>query len=188
MKISIGCSFAFLALCPLLGSVGIPVTVGWENSNPDRKEFPATAAVWQVPLNGLKVEMTDGAQGDVTFRDGEIKIRKRNGLGRITVTAPEARFKPGQVLRFMADVEVKSSNPDEAKGWLSAAERGKSFKCDNNTGRKRLGSGGLRKSLMVNSVPGTPYRKYNHALASKGRLIPAIVVEGAASESVWRGW
>ena len=168
--------------------VSLPITAGWENSNPDRKEFPATEAVWKAPANGFKVEMSGGAQGDVSLRAGEIRIRKKNNGGRITVTAPEARFKSGQVLRFIADVEVKSSNPDEAKGWLSAAERGKTFKCDNNTGRKRLGSGGLRKSLMVNSVPGTPYRKYNHVLAAKGRLIPAIVVEGDASESVWRGW
>lgn len=183
--------FVSLLVLGIVSSVmadSIPVTAGWENSNPKRREFPATAAVWTVPKDGLRVEMLGGAEGEVLFNGDEIKIRKTNNHGRIVVKAPETRFKAKQLLRFMADVEVKSANPDEAKGWLSAAERGKPFKLENRTGRKRLGSGGLRKSLMVNSVPGTPYRKYNHILASKGKLIPAIVVEGAVSESVWRGW
>ena len=117
-----------------------------------------------------------------------MKIVKKNGAGKIVVKAPAAKFKPRQVLRFMADVEVFSAKPDVARGYVTAAEPGKPFKCDHSTGRVRLGSGGLRKNLMVNSVPGTPYRKYNHVLAVRGRLVPAIVVEGAASESVWKGW
>ncbi len=183
--------FASLLVLGIVSSVmadSIPVTAGWENSNPKRREFPATAAVWTVPKDGLRVEMLGGAEGEVLFNGDEIKIRKTNNHGRIVVKAPETRFKAKQVLRFMADVEVNSAKPDYAKGWLSAAEAGKPFKLENRTGRKRLGSGGLRKSLMVNSVPGTPYRKYNHILAAKKKLVPAIVVEGAASESVWRNW
>ena len=166
----------------------IPVTEGWENSNPARREFPATAAVWKMPESGLAVEMVDGAEGSVAFEKGALKIVKKNGAGKIVVKAPAAKFKPRQVLRFMADVEVFSAKPDVARGYVTAAEPGKPFKCDHSTGRVRLGSGGLRKNLMVNSVPGTPYRKYNHVLAVRGRLVPAIVVEGAASESVWKGW
>lgn len=183
--------FVSLLVLGIVSSVmadSIPVTAGWENSNPKRREFPATAAVWTVPKDGLRVEMLGGAEGEVLFNRDEIKIRKTNNHGRIVVKAPETRFKAKQVLRFMADVEVNSAKPDYAKGWLSAAEAGKPFKLENRTGRKRLGSGGLRKSLMVNSVPGTPYRKYNHILVAKNKLIPAIVVEGAASESVWRNW
>ena len=188
MKYSI---FTFLFVFGIVSSAiadTIPVTAGWENSNPERREFPATAAVWSAPKDGLRVEMLGGAEGEVFFNGGEIKIRKTNNHGRIVVKAPETRFKDKQVLRFSADVEVSSKNPDDAKGWLSAAEPGKSFKLENRTGRKRLGSGGLRKSLMVNSVSGTPYRKYNHILAAKKKITPAIVVEGSASESVWRNW
>ena len=179
--------FALSFAVPVLAAE-IPLTEGWENSNPARREFPATAAVWKMPENGLAVEMVDGAEGSVAFENGAVKIVKKNDIGRIVVKAPEAKFKTRQVLRFMADVEVFSAKPDVALGFVTAAELGKPFKCEHNTGRVRLGSGGLRKNLMVNSVPGTPYRKYNHVLAVRGRLVPAIVVEGAASESIWKGW
>ena len=58
-----------------------PVTAGWENSNPDRREFPATAAVWTAPKDGLRVVMSGGAEGDVSFKDGEIKISYKNAAG-----------------------------------------------------------------------------------------------------------
>ena len=94
----------------------IPVTEGWENSNPARREFPATAAVWKMPESGLAVEMVDGAEGSVAFEKGALKIVKKNGAGKIVVKAPAAKFKPRQVLRFMADVEVFSAKPDVARG------------------------------------------------------------------------
>ena len=92
-------ALAFFALSfavPVLAAE-IPLTEGWENSNPARREFPATAAVWKMPENGLAVEMVDGAEGSVAFENGTVKIVKKNDIGRIVVKAPEAKFKTRQV-------------------------------------------------------------------------------------------
>jgi len=48
------------------------VTVGWENVNLDRREFPLARVVWSAPSDGFRVEKLEGAEGSVRFEDGRI--------------------------------------------------------------------------------------------------------------------
>ena len=181
-----------LAAAPVLFSAGLgfaverTATPGWENANPLRKEFPPAKVVWTAPADGFAVVREDGAEGGVTVTNGEVRIRKTNGLGRIVVTAPEFAVEKGRGLRFFADVEARTDDPNHAGGHLAAWSTVRSVTAADPFAPEGFGFGGHHMRQLVNSAPATPYRKFRHLVPDSGRATAAIVVEGAPSESVWR--
>ena len=108
-------------MTPLLGVAALlATTAGWENVCPGRAEFPAAEIVWTAPADGLSVIREDGAEGEVSFDGGALKIRKTNGLGRIVVSAPPFAAEKGKAMRFFADVSARTDSPDAAVGFLCA--------------------------------------------------------------------
>ena len=166
------------------------VTLGWENVNPNRHEFPLSEVVWSAPTNGLTVEMLDGAEGDVSFDGGRIAIRKTNDTGTIRVSAPTARFDAGRHARFSADIlECRTKSADKALGGLSVSTNGAAFpERDEFAPARWFQNGGPYMRRMVCTAPGMSYRKYTHGVSADGAMTPAIYVKGAASESVWGNW
>ena len=177
-------------MTPLLGVAAIlAVTAGWENVCPGRAEFPAAEIVWTAPADGFSVIREDGAEGDVSFEGGAIKIRKANGLGRIVVSAPPFAAEKGKAMRFFADVSARTDSPGAAVGFLCAHGAKRVLAFPDPTSAKEF-SAGSRPYMrgFVNSAPGMTYRKYAHFEPSGKPVTAAIVVEGAPSESTWRGW
>ena len=60
------------------------LTAGWENVNPDRREFPLADVVWSAPETGFRVEKLEGAEGSVRFENGRIVVSKTNGYESFT--------------------------------------------------------------------------------------------------------
>ena len=166
------------------------VTPGWENVDPERREFPLAEVVWSAPADGLKVERLDGAEGDVSFEGGRIVVRKTNDAGTIRIAAPVARFDAGRHVRFSADVlECRAQSVDRALGGLSVSTNGVDFpERDAFRPARWFRDGGTYMRRMVCTAPGMHYRKYAHGVSADGVMTPAIYVKGAASESVWRNW
>lgn len=166
------------------------VTAGWENVNPERKEFPLARVVWTAPAESLRVEKAEGAEGEVRFEGGRIRIRKTNDRGVIRIVAPSAKFDGGRHVRFSADVlSCRAQSVDGALGGLSASADGKEFpEHDKFRPERWFANGGHPMRRMVNTAPDTSYRKYTHGVSDSGEIVPAIYVRGAASESVWANW
>ena len=166
------------------------VTAGWENINPDRREYPISEVIWSAPTEGLEVQRIGGAEGEVRFVAGKIFIEKTNDRGVIRVLAPNAKFDDGRHVRFSADiVECHTRSVEKAMGGLTASNDGKDFPdFDKYRPERWFGNGGNYMRQMVNTAPGMSYRKYAHGLPAKGELIPAIYVSGEASSSVWVNW
>ena len=183
---------AVCAFAPAAGSAGgVPfvATPGWENVNPQRREFPPAKVVWTAPTEGFDVMREGGAEGEVSFGDGAVRIRKTNAAGRITVRAPAFPAAEGAALRFFADVSARTDDPDGTVGYICAhgAER-TVVPVDPITAKAFSKGGKAYMRMLVNSAPGMTYRKYAHFTPAGEPVTPVIVVEGAPSESVWRNW
>ena len=164
-------------------------TAGWENISDGRQEFPVTKVVWSADSASLTVDKLDGAEGTVSIgTDGVISVHKANGKGRIVVRGTPFKVAQGQAVRLMADVSVEADDYLASKGYVCAAEPGKPFERTDRVGGKWFNAGGEAMYRMVNTAPGMTYRKYNHAVSQTGCLVPAIIIEGAPSKSVWKGF
>ena len=165
------------------------VTAGWENVNPERREFPAAKVVWTAPAEGFDVRREDGAEGEVSMEGGAIRIKKTSETGRIVVSAPSLTVEKGKSVRLFADVSAKAEVPSAAVGYLCAYGEKRVLAFPDPISAKEFSSG-CRPYMrgLVNSAPGMTYRKYAHFTPDEGPTTPVIVVEGAPSESVWRNW
>ena len=190
---------ALLQFVLLLMSVGsavpcacaLPVTPGWENINPERKEFPLSRVVWTAPREGFRVEKLEGAEGEVRFEKDRIMISKTNDRGVLRVIAPSVKFDRNRHVRFSADVtDCRTKNvTGGALGGLSASGDGLKFpEWDVFRPERWFSSGGHQMRRIVNTAPSVSYRKYVHGISESGEITPAIWVRGAASESVWYNW
>ena len=186
MRVSHGCIALLAVLC---GSASAGVTAGWENVNPRRSEFPPVKVVWTAPKDGFVIRRDGGAEGEVTVEDGAIRIRKTNGKGLISVSAPAFAAAKGKPLRLFADVSARTETPDATVGYLCAHGAIRELLPVDPITAKVFSKGGnayMRK--LVNSAPGMTYRKYAHFVPTVDPVTPVIVVKGAPSESVWRNW
>ena len=165
-----------------LVAVSAAATPGWENTNPARQEFPPAKVVWTAPKDGWTVEKTDGAEGEVTFADGVVTVEKTNDRGQIVVTPPAFVAEKGRKLRFFADVEAFTTNPNAAGGFLSPWSKTRKLAPPNDG----FFGGGEYMHRLVNSAPRTSYRKFAHLVPDSDRAVAAIVVRGAASRSTWK--
>ena len=164
-------------------------TAGWENICPERREFPAVEVVWKAPTAGFDVQREDGAEGEVSFEDGAIRIKKTNGKGCIVVSAPAFATTEGKAIRLSADVSANTATPDAVLGYLCAYGAERKISPEDKIGARWFSGGGKPyMRTLVNSAPGMTYRKYTHFMPASDPVTAAIVVKGAPSESVWRNW
>lgn len=183
---------------PIVGAVfslsclpAFALTAGWENVNPDRREFPLADVVWSAPETGFRVEKLEGAEGSVRFENGRIVVSKTNDRGVIRIVAPKAKFDAKRHVRFSADVTAcrTLSVDGRALGGLSASDDGVKFpEWDVFRPERWFSSGGPAMRRIVNTAPTVSYRKYVHGVSDSGEITPAIWVRGEASESTWFNW
>lgn len=167
------------------------VTAGWENVNPERREFPLSEVVWSAPTEGFRVEKLEGAEGSVRFEGGRIFVSKTNDRGALRIVAPTMKFDAKRHVRFSADVtDCRTGSVDgRALGGLSASDDGIRFpEWDVFRPERWFSSGGHAMRRIVNTAPTVSYRKYVHGISDTGEITPAIWVRGEASESVWFNW
>ena len=180
-----------VAAIACMAAVDAAVTAGWENICPERlsREFPPAKVVWTAPLDKLEVRRENGAEGDVSIANGEIRIRKTNSKGRITVNAPPFKAASGKAVRFYADVSASTEKPGSTGGYLCAHGKKRAVPpADKIAGRWFAGGGYDYMRRLVNSAPGMSYRKYSHFMPEGEDVTAVIAVDGEPSESVWRNW
>ena len=167
------------------------VTPGWENICPERqaREFPPVKVVWTAPMSGLDVRKEGGAEGEVSFENGMIRIRKTNAKGRITVNSPVFQVPKGKAIRLFADVSASAASPGKTGGYLCAHGEKRVVSPSDKIAVQWFAGGGydyMRR--LVNSAPGMTYRKYSHFMPETGAVTAVIAVDGEPSESVWSNW
>ena len=170
------------------------LTPGWDNINPDRREFPPQKVLWRADFDAAKLDLRDGAEGSirvVVARDGtrKLEITKANDRGKMVVTVPPFKVAKGAKLRVSAYCECSDGDPDEGEAYLRLY--GKTEDLSYFKDLDGRGPGGPRMQNMVNSAPGTRVRKLAHRLADKKTgtdITAAIVVAGPPSTSLWSDW
>ena len=168
-------------------------TEGWDNINPDRKEFPVQKLLWEGDFSAAKLELRDGAKGsiEVVEQDGKkaLKIVKSNDLGLMIVTAPAFTVQKGAKLRTFAYCQCADGDPESGDAYLRLYGRKEDLSYFKDLDGR--GPGGPRMQKMVNSPPGGRIRKLAHRLADKATgtsITAAIVVSGPPCTSVWTDW
>jgi len=179
-------------MLPILAAL-FAVTAGWENVQPGRAEprLPADRQLWRADFcrpEDFRLVRRDGAEGLLSFRDGELTIRKTNGIGELIVEAPTFPLGSNVVIRFLADVHVAKALTYRSHGCLRATAGDGTFGVapevrESDTGNARNIVGGL-----IEQAPGMYYRKWCHYLGTGGVVHPLIIVSGAPSVSTWRDW
>lgn len=171
----------------VLGPLAASCSPGWENVSPARREIPPAKVVWRAASDGVRVERIDGAEGTVSVTNGEVRIRKTGSRGYIVVSWPSFGWPKGKLIRFFAEVEARTSRPEDTYGMLSPWSGERHVPADDRWGRyEGYLSGGVHMRKLINSAPGTPYWKYRNFEPSSDTTTPMIVIGGAPSESVWR--
>lgn len=175
--------------CRLFGER--PVTAGWEDRNPGRVEFVEPEVLWKgdgCHNSAFVLRKIAGAEGDMTVRDGAIRIVKTNDKGCLVVEGPAFPIETNREVRLSADVRVTGSDGEVSHGFLRA--RGKAPRYGvSSLFESDFAAGGIPQSLGLPNAPsGQSYRKYGSYVTKDGVLTPAIVVDGAPSVSVWSNW
>ena len=185
-----GLSIVFAAFAVVVASAE---TEGWDNINPDRKEFPVQKLLWEGDFSAAKLELRDGAKGFVkVVEEGGrkiLKIVKLNNLGMMIVTAPPFQVAKGAKLRAYAYCRCEDGDPESGDAYLRLYGRKEDLSYYKALDGR--GPGGPRMQKMVNSPPGGRIRKLAHRLADKETgtsITAAIVVSGPPCTSVWSDW
>ena len=169
------------------------LTAGWDNVNPERKEFPPQKILWTADLAAAKLECRDGAEGTMRLveRDGrrKLEIAKGNDVGYLLVTVPPFAAEPGAKLRTYAFCECADGDPEYGGAYLRLWGKKEDLTYFKGLDIRR--PGGPRMDKMVNSAPGTRIRKLAHRIADAKTgtsITAAIVVSGPKSTSRWSDW
>ena len=170
------------------------LTPGWDNINPDRKEFPPQEVLWTASLDAIRADFRDGATGTVrvvTCADGrrKIEISKANDLGSIVVTAPPFAARSGAKLQVYAYCECEDGDPEDGTAFLRLYGKKEDLSYFKGLDKRR--PGGPRMKNMVNTAPVTRIRKLAHRIADAKtgtNITAAIVVAGPPSTSLWSDW
>ena len=168
------------------------VTEGWENRVTGERAFKTGKLVWQGDFSaasGFAVEKCDGAEGTVTFGRSGLEIRKTNAIGYIAVRAKGVSVPTNQFLRIFADVNVFGADPDFSHGFVRAHGRSdRSLAVQPEARQREMIGGWAIQTGLINQPDGVFYRKYAHFLAKEGYVVPAIVVSGEPSVSLWKNF
>ena len=177
-------------LCAML----LAVTAGWENVCPDRREFPATEAIWRADFSrrdDFTVELRDGAAGKVEFGGDALRVLKTNGAGAIVVKAKPFAVRKGRRVRFSADQTAAQADVDYSNGYLRYCGREEKgpLSLDWKEEAENFWVGGQQTMRgLPCTAPGMSYRKFAQCAAPDDVLTPVLVVSGLPSESTWRNW
>ena len=169
------------------------ITPGWDNVNPDRKEFPPQKVLWTADLKAAMLDCRDGAEGSmrIVMKDGRscLEIVKKNDAGYLLVTAPAFDVKKGAKLRAYAYCSCDDGDSEEGGAYLRLWGKKEDLSYFKDLDGR--GPGGPRMDKMVNTAPGTRIRKLAHRLADAKTgtsITAAIVVSGPKSTSWWSDW
>lgn len=179
--------------CCVVLAAAQALTAGWENICPERREFPATPAIWRASLDEpgtFEWEFLDGAEGTVDVSGGALHVVKTNARGLVVIRARPFAVRPGQGIRFSADLVSTNADVNFSSSALRAHGRGtRSLAIDSKAERLNFWNGGIQtmRSLPC-TAPGMSYRKYGQCFAADDLLTPALVISGAPSDSIWRNW
>lgn len=168
----------------------------WVPGNPVTAFTPQDAVVWTAPLGdgaeAFVVERRDGAEGEVVFAGGELKIKKTNRRGAFVIRPKQGyAVAPGEAVRASVDMSASASDPYASLGFVRVFGARESLGLDMRSENRVFGRGGLKMNVIACTPPGAWERKFAHFTpdaASGTNLTGAIVVSGAPSESVWRNW
>ena len=169
------------------------ITAGWDNVNPDRKEFPAQQVLWTADLSAAKLELRDGAEGSVRVFETngvrKLEIVKGNAAGFLLVTVPPFEAKADVKLRAFAFCECEDGDSEAGGAYLRLWGKKEDLSYFKALDIRR--PGGPRMEKMVNTAPGTRIRKLAHRIADRKTgtdITAAIVVSGPPSTSLWSEW
>lgn len=173
-------------------SYGAHKTAGWGDGTAARVSiYPYAGVRWAgegCNDSAFTIRKVGGAEGDVSVRDGVIRIVKTNGEGAIIVEGPVFAAQNGERMRLAADVEVASSVGDYCHGFLRAHGREADYRVS-ELFENDFSGGGIPQSWGLPESPqGRTYRKYGTYVVKDGTVVAAIVVTGGASVSTWRNW
>lgn len=191
MKISHASSSLAMLICFVFGAfAGVD---GWDNINPERKEFPVQKLLWKGDFSAAKLELRDGAKGFIkVVEEGgrkNLKIVKSNDQGMMIVTASPFQVAKGAKLRAYAYCSCEDGDPESGDAYLRLYGRKEDLSYYKALDGR--GPGGPRMQKMVNSPLGGRIRKLAHRLADKETgtsITAAIVVSGPSCTSVWSDW
>ena len=168
-----------------------PLTAGWEDKNPDRREFDEPSVLWRADSfidKAFNMRKLAGAEGEIKIANGKVTIVKTNDKGYLVVEGPSFAIETNRSVRLSADVEVSGSNGDTAHGFLRAFGKYQSYGVSPLFENDFAGAGIPRMHGLPNSPKGQTYRKFGSQVANDGVMTPAIVVTGSPSVSTWSGW
>ena len=180
--------------------VSMPVNAGeegWDNLDPARREREPARLYWEAPLAkgaaAFAVEKCGGAEGEVSFADGAMTVRKTNERGWIVIRAKE-RFavKAGTTLRSFADAEVPDADQFHSVAVLRLS--GKKDRLHSDWGldaAEPFMCGGPKMGYLSCTAPGQTDRRFASLQATEKfgtNIAPVMVVAGAPSTSIWRRW
>ena len=185
--------FAFALVFSVVAAEG----EGWDNIDPARKEREPAKLYWEAPLAkgaaAFEVEKCGGAEGEVSFADGAMTVRKTNERGWIVVRAKE-RFsvKEGTTLRSFADSDVPDADQFHSVAVLRISGKKDRFFADWTLDAVQpFMSGGPKMGYLSCTAPGRTDRRFASVKATADfgtNVAPFMVVAGAPSTSVWRRW
>jgi hypothetical protein len=175
------------------GKVPPPVTAGWENSAPGRREAAVAdeKLVWRADtrfLQCFRLLKLNGAEGKLEIKGDEIRIHKSNAPGELVVEAAPFPLHSHETVMFSVEVNVEHATPHRSHGCIMASSGSGVFGVQPQV--RPLDSGNGRHIMYGLNLqpPGTYYRKYCHYAGEGADVQPMIVVSGDPSISTWRNW
>jgi len=194
----IRCLLALLPLCILSGTINAVEREGWDNICKTRVLRERTDRIfWEADFSqgaeAFTVEMLKGAEGEVSFADGRMTVRKTNAAGHIVVKAKNPFSRPdGAKLKSFADAEVSGADPLYSLAFPRILDSRKLLSACWSLDAERVFMGGGEKiAYLANTAPGVAERRFsNFIVSAKGGsdLVPALVIAGAPSITVWHRW
>lgn len=179
----------------VLPMVSVALTEGW-TLPPREIAQPDASKAWIVPMDkgadGFRVLKIGGAEGEVYFDEGEIRIVKTNDKGLIRVMPKSTVCLPkAHRIRVSAVVESSSDSPRLARGYLRIGPRTADGGIAYNTkAHGRVPGGRVQFDQLINTPKGRPQLKatqwFREASNFTNELFVGLYVGGAPSVSVWR--
>jgi hypothetical protein len=189
---------ALLPLCILSGTINAVEREGWDNRCETRKLSERSNKIyWEADFakgaEAFTVEKLKGAEGEVSFADGRMTVRKTNAAGYILVVAKEPFSScAGTKLKSFADAEVSGADPLYSLALPRIFDSRKRLSaCWSLDAERTFMGGGEKIAYLVNTAPGVAERRFsNFIVDAKGgtNLSPALIIAGAPSVSVWHRW
>lgn len=178
-------------------AIALSVCPGWENVCPARRLSDRVKVLWEADFSkgaaGFALERQDGAEGEMSFVDGRLVVRKANARGQLVVRAKDGFSAPtGFKLKSFADAEVSGSDSNYSLAYPRIVDSRNSLcACFELDAAGVFMGGGEKIAYLANTPPGVAERRFSHfkVRADGGtNLVAALVVAGAPSTTTWHRW